>query len=162
MEKAAVLLFGCTGPYAECSSRAFCMLLPLNQPLYLLALTHAMCLIFVTRVWYTSSVLCGSWFNPLLTLPTYPQAHTHILSLCFTQYYFNKAPKPSFGHRLCSLCAKTWISILYHSYEILLDPLCLQFLHLVVVCFQHSFHACCHPHLCRTVGFALSNYFSHT
>lgn len=89
----------------------------------LFALNHAMSLIFETRVWYTSTSLCGSWFNPLLTLPTYPQARTHMWSLSFPQCYFNTTLPPTLPlDTACIDCVPKEGLVFYITYDILLDP----------------------------------------
>ena len=54
----------------------FCRVQLQKQPLCSLSLTP--CLWFLWPEFdITLTALCGSWFQPVLTLPTYPQAHTH-------------------------------------------------------------------------------------
>lgn len=61
-------------------------------------------------------VLCGSWFNPCWLCP-HILRHRHTYWASAFLCYFNKAGNPYFEHCLCSLCAKTKISVLYHSWH---------------------------------------------
>lgn len=75
-------------------------------------------------------LLYGSWFNPLLTSPTYPQAHTHarahihthILSFSFPQCCFNNAPPTPPLDTACIDCVPREGLVFYITSDILLDP----------------------------------------
>lgn len=75
---------------------------------------------FVTRVWYTYSVLCGSWFNPCWLCPhILRHRHTYWAS-AFLSVISTKPATPPLD-TACVVCVPRQGLVFYITYDIQLD-----------------------------------------